>query len=94
VIRPKVSTQLDWEGELAVITGKGGRHISEDKAMDHVVGYSILNDASIGDWQFHAQQLAAGENFVGTGALGPWSNPANAAPLRRSRVIHLSIGSK
>jgi 2-keto-4-pentenoate hydratase/2-oxohepta-3-ene-1,7-dioic acid hydratase in catechol pathway len=72
VIRPKVSTHLDWEGELAVIVGKGGRHIPESEAMDHVAGYSIYNDVSVRDYQQHAQQIAAGKNFNGTGPFGPW----------------------
>lgn len=72
VIRPKVSTQLDWEGELAVVIGNGGRHIAEADAMDHVAGYSIYNDVSVRDWQMHAQQIAPGKNFVGTGPFGPW----------------------
>jgi 2-keto-4-pentenoate hydratase/2-oxohepta-3-ene-1,7-dioic acid hydratase in catechol pathway len=72
IVRPKVSTHLDWEGELAVIIGKGGRHISEETAMDHVAGYSIYNDVSVRDYQMHAQQIAAGKNFVGTGPFGPW----------------------
>jgi 2-keto-4-pentenoate hydratase/2-oxohepta-3-ene-1,7-dioic acid hydratase in catechol pathway len=72
VIRPKVSTHLDWEGELAVVIGKGGRHIPESEAMNHVAGYSIYNDVSVRDYQRHAQQIAAGKNFVGTGPFGPW----------------------
>ena len=72
VIRPKVSTHLDWEGELAVIIGKGGRHIPESEAMNHVAGYSIYNDVSVRDYQQHAQQIAAGKNFNGTGPFGPW----------------------
>jgi 2-keto-4-pentenoate hydratase/2-oxohepta-3-ene-1,7-dioic acid hydratase in catechol pathway len=72
VIRPKVSDNLDWEGELAVIIGKGGRHISQADAWSHVAGYSIYNDVSVRDWQRHAQQIASGKNFVGTGPFGPW----------------------
>jgi 2-keto-4-pentenoate hydratase/2-oxohepta-3-ene-1,7-dioic acid hydratase in catechol pathway len=72
VVRPKVSDNLDWEGELAVVIGKGGRHIPEAKAFDHVAGYSIYNDVSVRDWQRHAQQIASGKNFVGTGPFGPW----------------------
>jgi 2-keto-4-pentenoate hydratase/2-oxohepta-3-ene-1,7-dioic acid hydratase in catechol pathway len=84
LVRPKVSDQFDWEGELAVIIGKGGRHIPKEKAMEHIAGYSIFNDGSIREWQFHAQQIAAGKNFVGTGPFGPWmvtkeeiADPAN-----------------
>lgn len=72
VIRPRVSDNLDWEGELAVVIGKGGRHISQSDAMRHVAGYSIYNDVSVRDWQRHAQQIASGKNFVGTGPFGPW----------------------
>jgi 2-keto-4-pentenoate hydratase/2-oxohepta-3-ene-1,7-dioic acid hydratase in catechol pathway len=72
VIRPKVSDNLDWEGELAVVIGKAGRHITQAEAWDHVAGYSIFNDVSVRDWQRHAQQIASGKNFVGTGPFGPW----------------------
>lgn len=72
IVRPKVSDNLDWEGELAVVIGRGGRHIAEDRAFDHVAGYSIFNDVSVRDWQRHAQQIASGKNFVGTGPFGPW----------------------
>jgi 2-keto-4-pentenoate hydratase/2-oxohepta-3-ene-1,7-dioic acid hydratase in catechol pathway len=72
VIRPKVSTHLDWEGELAVIIGKQGRHIPESDAWHYVAGYSIYNDVSVRDYQQHAQQIAAGKNFIGTGPFGPW----------------------
>ena len=72
LVRPHVSNTFDWEGELAVIIGKGGRHIPKEKAMEHIAGYSIYNDGSIREWQFHAKQIAAGKNFVGTGPFGPW----------------------
>jgi 2-keto-4-pentenoate hydratase/2-oxohepta-3-ene-1,7-dioic acid hydratase in catechol pathway len=72
VIRPKVSDNLDWEGELAVVIGKGGRHITQADAWRHIAGYSIYNDVSVRDWQRHAQQIASGKNFVGTGPFGPW----------------------
>jgi 2-keto-4-pentenoate hydratase/2-oxohepta-3-ene-1,7-dioic acid hydratase in catechol pathway len=80
IIRPKVSTHLDWEGELAVIIGKPGRHISEADAMKHVAGYSIYNDVSVRDYQMHAQQIAAGKNFVGTGPFGPWMVTTDELP--------------
>lgn len=72
IIRPRVSESLDWEGELAVIIGKGGRDISEADSWKHVAGYSCYNDASVREWQFHAKQIASGKNFEGTGAFGPW----------------------
>lgn len=72
IIMPKVSTDLDFEGELAVIIGKGGRYISEDDAMSHVAGYASFNDASVRDWQWHSRQFTPGKNFPTTGPFGPY----------------------
>ena len=72
IVRPKVSTSLDFEGELALVIGKPGRHISKQDAMTHVAGYSCYNDGSIRDWQSHTHQFTPGKNFPGTGAFGPW----------------------
>ncbi len=71
-MRPHVSDSLDWEGELAVIIGKGGRDIPVESAWEHVAGYSCYNDGSVRDFQFHAKQIAAGKNFESTGGFGPW----------------------
>jgi 2-keto-4-pentenoate hydratase/2-oxohepta-3-ene-1,7-dioic acid hydratase in catechol pathway len=72
IIRPRVSRQLDYEGELAVIIGRAGRHITQADALDHIAGYSIYNDASVRDWQRHTTQYTPGKNFPATGAFGPW----------------------
>ena len=72
IVRPTVSDSLDWEGELAVIIGKGGRDIAEDQAYEHIAGYSCYNDGSVREWQFHAKQIASGKNFESTGGFGPW----------------------
>lgn len=72
ILMPKVSEELDYEVELAVIIGKGGRHISEADAMNHVAGYSVFNDVSVRDWQFHTRQITGGKNFRASGGLGPW----------------------
>ncbi len=72
IIRPNISDKLDFEGELAVIIGKGGRHITKEKAHEHIAGYTIFNDGSIRDWQRHTIQFCPGKNFEGTGPLGPW----------------------
>jgi len=72
MIRPAVSQRLDYEGELAVIIGKPGRHISAGSALAHVAGYSCYNDGSIRDWQAHTSQFLPGKTFAGTGAFGPW----------------------
>lgn len=72
LILPGVSTSFDYEIELTIVIGKGGRYIEKDAALSHVAGYTIFNDGSIRDWQFHTQQVGPGKNFFATGALGPW----------------------
>ncbi len=77
---PKESTQVDYEGELAVIIGKAGRHIAESGALDHVAGYSCYNDVSIRDWQRHTSQFTPGKNFMCTGPFGPWMVTSDDIP--------------
>jgi len=72
LVMPKVSDDFDYEAELAVIIGKGGRYIPREQALSHIAGYSCFNDGSIRDWQFHSSQVTSGKNFVGTGGFGPW----------------------
>lgn len=71
IVRPKVSTQLDYEGELVAVIGRAGRYIAKDKALEHVAGYSICNDVSIRDYQFKSAQWTMGKNFDDTGPFGP-----------------------
>jgi 2-keto-4-pentenoate hydratase/2-oxohepta-3-ene-1,7-dioic acid hydratase in catechol pathway len=72
MIKPKLSDRFDYEGELAVIIGKPGRHIAEKDAFSHIIGYSCYNDGSVRDFQRHTHQWAPGKNFEGTGGFGPW----------------------
>ncbi len=71
MIRPRCSERLDYEAELMVIIGKGGRHIAESAALDHVFGYTIFNDGSVRDYQRKTHQWTPGKNFDQTGAIGP-----------------------
>jgi 2-keto-4-pentenoate hydratase/2-oxohepta-3-ene-1,7-dioic acid hydratase in catechol pathway len=71
VLRPSFSTAFDYEGELAVIIGRGGRFISEQDVSAHIAGYSCYNDVSVRDWQRHTAQWTPGKNFPNTGAFGP-----------------------
>ena len=80
IIRPKVSSQLDYEGELVAVIGKAGHHISKDKALDYVAGYSICNDASIRDYQFKSAQWTMGKNFDNTGPFGPFFVTSDELP--------------
>ena len=70
--RPKVSHQLDYEGELAVVIGRPGRRIAEADALAHIAGYACYNEASVRDWQRHTHQFTPGKNFPRTGAFGPY----------------------
>lgn len=72
MLRPFESTQFDYEGEIAVVIGRGGRRIPEAEAWAHVAGYSCYNDGSVRDWQWHTSQFGPGKNFYRTGAFGPW----------------------
>jgi 2-keto-4-pentenoate hydratase/2-oxohepta-3-ene-1,7-dioic acid hydratase in catechol pathway len=71
IIRPRISDSLDYEGEIAVVLGKGGRHIRKEDALSHVAGYALFNDASVREYQFKTPQWTMGKNFDGTGAFGP-----------------------
>ena len=75
--RTKLSTWLDYEGELAIVIGKPGRHIARAGAMAHIAGYACFNDATIRDWQRHTIQFTPGKNFPATGPFGPWLTTAD-----------------
>jgi 2-keto-4-pentenoate hydratase/2-oxohepta-3-ene-1,7-dioic acid hydratase in catechol pathway len=72
LVRPAASDKFDYEGELAVIIGKAGRHIAEADVWDHIVGYSCFNDGSIRDYQNHTPQFWPGKSFERSGSFGPW----------------------
>jgi len=87
IVRPRVSTELDFEGELAVIIGKSGRYITRDEAMGYVAGYACYNDGSVRDFQRHTHQFTPGKNFPDTGAFGPWMmTPDELGPLPDLRI--------
>jgi 2-keto-4-pentenoate hydratase/2-oxohepta-3-ene-1,7-dioic acid hydratase in catechol pathway len=70
LVRPTVSDHFDFEGELALVIGKGGRHIAMENALEHVAGYTCFVDGSVRDYQKFS--VTPGKNFPGTGPLGPW----------------------
>lgn len=84
VILPKVSEQLDYEAELTIVIGKGGRHITEADALEHVFGYTMFNDVSVRAYQRKTAQWTPGKNFDGTGPLGPVVVTADALPAGAS----------
>lgn len=91
MVRPSCSEQLDYEAELMVIIGKGGRHITEADALQHVFGYTIFNDGSVREYQRKTHQWGAGKNFDNTGALGPCVVTPDELP---EGATGLSIGTR
>ena len=87
ILRPFESERLDYEGELAIVIGKGGRRIPRAEALAHIAGYSIFNDATVRDWQRHNIQFTPGKNWPGTGAFGPsLVTPDEIADIASQRV--------
>jgi 2-keto-4-pentenoate hydratase/2-oxohepta-3-ene-1,7-dioic acid hydratase in catechol pathway len=72
MVKPSNSVEFDYEGELAVIIGKTGRHVAEKDAFSIIAGYSCYNDGSVRDWQYHTMQWTPGKNYPKTGSFGPW----------------------
>ena len=74
--RPKASEQLDYEAEIAVVIGKGGRHIPKAEALDHIAALTLCNEGTLRDWVRHAKfNVTQGKNFDGSGSMGPWLVP-------------------
>jgi 2-keto-4-pentenoate hydratase/2-oxohepta-3-ene-1,7-dioic acid hydratase in catechol pathway len=80
LVRPKATQRFDFEGELAVIIGQGGRTISQADAWQHIAGYTCFNDGTARDWQRHTHQWTPGKNFPSTGPLGPFMATRDAIP--------------
>lgn len=93
LVRPKASTQLDYEGEFVIIIGKGGRHISKDTALEHIAALTLANDGTLRDWAQHAKfNVTQGKNFDRSGAIGPWlvpfENPKQIESLRITTKVN------
>jgi 2-keto-4-pentenoate hydratase/2-oxohepta-3-ene-1,7-dioic acid hydratase in catechol pathway len=86
ILRPRESEQLDYEGEIVLVIGRGGRRIPQASALAHVFGYTCGNEGTVRDWLRHAKfNVTQGKNFDRSGALGPWlvtAEEVGAAPIR------------
>jgi 2-keto-4-pentenoate hydratase/2-oxohepta-3-ene-1,7-dioic acid hydratase in catechol pathway len=86
IVRPKESEQLDYEGEIVLVLGRGGRRIPQPAALDHVFGFTCANEGTVRDWLRHAKfNVTQGKNFDRSGAIGPWvvtADEVGAAPIR------------
>jgi len=91
LVRPPESHQLDYEGEIVVVIGKGGRRIPESEAYQHIAGLTVMNEGTLRDWVRHAKfNVTQGKNFLHSGAVGPWMVSADqfsAADYEDMRVI-------
>ncbi len=93
LVRPKVSEQLDFEGEIAMVIGREGRHVTKDQARDHIAGYTLCNEGTIRDWMRHGKfNVTQGKNFDRTGSIGPWIVTADeidpAAPMHITVAVN------
>lgn len=88
LVRPPENETLDYEGEVAVVIGKGGRRISEAAAYDHIAALTLCNEGTIRDWVRHAKfNVTQGKNWDNSGAMGPWLVPfTDAAQLDNARI--------
>ena len=76
LVRPRASTQLEYEGEVVLVIGRPGRHIAEADALDHVAAVTLCNEGTLRDWVRHAKfNVTQGKNFESSGSLGPWLVP-------------------
>jgi 2-keto-4-pentenoate hydratase/2-oxohepta-3-ene-1,7-dioic acid hydratase in catechol pathway len=87
IVRPRESEQLDYEGEIVIVLGTGGRRIAESDALKHVFGYSCANEGTVRDWLRHAKfNVTPGKNFDCSGSIGPWVTSADEFGERALRV--------
>lgn len=94
--RPPESEQLDYEGEVTIVIGKGGRRIPEETALDHIAALTLCNEGTLRDWVRHAKfNVTQGKNFEGSGSMGPWlvpfTDPAQLADIRLTTKVNGEI---
>lgn len=94
VVQPRNSTKLDWEVELAVVIGTKAQYVSEDKALDHVAGYTILNDVSERSFQLSSSQWDKGKGFDTAGPIGPWLVTTDEITDPQSLDMWLDVNSE
>jgi 2-keto-4-pentenoate hydratase/2-oxohepta-3-ene-1,7-dioic acid hydratase in catechol pathway len=88
IVRPKVSEQLDYEGEIALVIGREGRHVARERALDHVAGVTLCNEGTVRDWLRHGKfNVTQGKNFDASGSIGPWM----ATDVDLAKPLHLTV---
>ncbi len=88
LVRPRVSEQLDYEGEIALVIGREGRHIARERALEHVAGATLCNEGTVRDWLRHGKfNVTQGKNFDASGSIGPWI----VTDLDLTKPLHLTV---
>lgn len=95
LIRPKVSEQLDYEGELVLVIGKAGRHISRERAYEHIAGMTLANEGTVRDWLRHGKfNVTQGKNFDASGSIGPWIVTSDECDPRAEHAIRTRVNGE
>ncbi|MSO70471.1 MAG: FAA hydrolase family protein [Alphaproteobacteria bacterium] len=94
LVRPRISRAFDWEGELALVIGTGGRAIPAARALSHVAGYTCLMEGTLRDFQAHSSQFTAGKTFWRSGACGPWLVTADELPDPSRLTLETRVNGK
>jgi 2-keto-4-pentenoate hydratase/2-oxohepta-3-ene-1,7-dioic acid hydratase in catechol pathway len=95
LVRPRVSEQLDYEGELVLVIGKAGRHIPRERAFEHIGGMTLANEGSVRDWLRHAKfNVTQGKNFDASGSIGPWIVTADECDPSAEHTIRTRVNGE
>lgn len=95
ILKPLESDQLDYEGEIAIVIGKGGRRISEEEGISHIFGYTCFNDGSVRDWMRHTTaNVTSGKNFYQSGSIGPWITTADEIADPRDMTLEVRVNGE
>jgi 2-keto-4-pentenoate hydratase/2-oxohepta-3-ene-1,7-dioic acid hydratase in catechol pathway len=90
LVRPRVSEQLDYEGEIAMVIGREGRHVAREQARDYILGYTLCNEGSVRDWMRHGKfNVTQGKNFDRSGSIGPWI--VTADEIDPAQPMHITV---
>ncbi|HUI12030.1 MAG TPA: fumarylacetoacetate hydrolase family protein [Xanthobacteraceae bacterium] len=88
LIRPKISEQLDYEGEIAIVIGRDCKHVAKDRALEMIGGITLANEGTIRDWTRHGQfNVTQGKNFDASGGIGPWIQ----TEFNLTKPLHLTV---
>jgi 2-keto-4-pentenoate hydratase/2-oxohepta-3-ene-1,7-dioic acid hydratase in catechol pathway len=95
LIRPTVSEQLDYEGEIVLVIGKAGRHIARERAYEHIAGMTLANEGTVRDWLRHGKfNVTQGKNFDASGSIGPWVVTADECDPRADHAIRTRVNGE